>query len=173
MALSFEDKKAVVAQVHEVANKSVSLLAADYRGLTVSEMTELRRDARNAGVHMQVVRNTLAKRAFEDTDYATFSDTLVGPMILVFSQEDPGAGARLVRDFIKKHKKLDVKALSLQGQMFGADKLKEVADLPTYDQAVAMLLSVMEAPVGKLVRTMAETYSKLVRVVAAVRDQKQ
>jgi len=171
--LKLNDKKEIVAEVAEVASDAVSVLAADYRGLTASEMTELRSNARNANVKLRIVRNTLARKAFIGTDYEALNDSLVGPIMLAFSSEEPGATARLMRDFAKDHEKLEVKAISLGGQMFDSSQLDAVAKLPTKDEAIATLLSVMQAPITKLVRTMAEPHAKLVRTLAAVRDSKQ
>jgi large subunit ribosomal protein L10 len=173
VALNLEDKKAIVADLSAVVAESISAVAADYRGLSVSEMTELRAQAREKGLYMRVVRNTLARRAVEGTDHACLAEALVGPMLLVFSQDEPGAGARLLRDFMKNHDKLEVKALALDGELLGADKLKSVAELPSRDEALAQLMSVMQAPITKLVRTMAEPYASAVRVMGQIRDQKE
>jgi large subunit ribosomal protein L10 len=120
-----------------------------------------------------VVRNTLAKRALEGTEYECLSEAFVGPTLLAFSQEDPGSAARLLADYVKEFEKLEVKALSIGGELLGADQLSRVAKLPTRDEALALLMFVMLAPVTKLARTLNEVPAKLVRTVAAVRDQKQ
>lgn len=173
VALKLEDKKAIVAEIAAVASKSVSAVAAEYRGLTVAELTELRVKARQNDVYAKVFRNTLARRGIEQTEFACLQDTLTGPLILMFSLNDPGAAARLARDFVKTHEKFTVKALALGGKLLDVKELKAMADLPTKDQAIATLMSVMLAPVTKLVRTLAEPHAMLVRTVAAVRDQKQ
>jgi large subunit ribosomal protein L10 len=173
VVLKLEDKKAIVAEVAKVANKSVSAIAADYRGLTVAELTELRVKSRQNDIYTRVVRNTLARRALQETEFSCMSDSLVGPVILMFSLKDPGSVARLVRDFVKDHEKFSVKALALGGKLLAAKDLKVMADLPTREQAIATLMSVMMAPVTKLVRTLAEPQAMLVRTLAAVRDQKQ
>ncbi|HEV2614184.1 MAG TPA: 50S ribosomal protein L10 [Gammaproteobacteria bacterium] len=173
MVLRIEDKKAIVAEVAEVAGRSLSAVAAEYRGLTVSELTELRSNARKIGVYMRVVRNTLARRALQDTPFSCMQDILVGPLLLAFSQEDPGAAARLIRDFAKDHDKLVVKALSVGGKLLAPKDLNALANLPTREQALATLMSVMLAPITQFVRTLAEPHAKLARTVAAVRDQKQ
>ncbi|CAL7959321.1 50S ribosomal subunit protein L10 [Gammaproteobacteria bacterium] len=172
MALRLEDKKAIVAEVADVAAKAVSAIAADYRGLTVTEMTDLRAKARKNGVYLRVVRNTLAKRALENTDFACMQDLLVGSVFLAFSQEDPGAVARLLKDAIRDYEKLTVCALALGGKLLNIGDIEAVAKLPTRDQSLAILMSVMQAPVTKLVRTMAEPYAMLVHTVAAIRDKK-
>lgn len=173
MALKLDAKQAIVADVAKFAGKSVLVIAAEYRGLKVSQMTALRSKAREAGVHAQVVRNTLARRAFENTEFACMSEALVGPMILLFAPEDPGVAARLVRDFMKQNEVFSVKALAMGGQLFEAKQLQTVADLPTRDQAIGILMSVMQAPMVKLVRTLAEPHAQMVRAFAALRDQKK
>ena len=173
MSLTFEQKKAVVAEVAEVASGALSLVAAEYSGLTVDQLTDLRRESRNAGVYLRVVKNTLARRAFDGTEFACVSDQLAGPLILAFSQADPGAAARVIKDYSKKNDKLVVKLVSIDGQALPASELARLASLPTRDQALSMLLGVMKAPIEKFVRTLAEPHTKMVRTVAAVRDQKQ
>jgi large subunit ribosomal protein L10 len=173
VALNLEQKKAVVAEVGEIASTALSVVAAEYRGLTVEELTELRVKSREAGVQIRVVKNSLARRAFDETGFACMNDTLVGPMILGFSQEDPGGAARIMKAFSKEHDKLIVRSLSLGDTVLDASQLDKVASLPTRDQAISMLMSVMKAPVEKFVRTLAEPHAKLVRTVAAVRDAKE
>lgn len=173
MALGLEDKKAIVAEVSEAAQSALSAVIADYRGLTVGQMTELRKQARDGGVYLKVVRNTLARRAVEGTDFECLQDVLVGPTVLAFSQEDPGAAARLMKDFAKENKELEVKALSISGQVLGAEQIDVLAKMPTLDQARAMLMSVMIAPVTKLARTLNEFPASITRVMAAVADEKK
>lgn len=173
MAIGLEDKKAIVAEVNETATSALSLVIADARGVTVDGMTALRQDARENNVTLRVVRNTLARRAFEGTEYECVTDSLSGPSLFGFSMEDPGAAARIFKDFAKEQDNFEVKALAVSGQMLGAEQLDVLAKLPTRDQALAMLMSVMKAPVTKLVQTMNEVPGKLVRTVAAVRDQKE
>lgn len=171
MALKLDDKKAIVEEVAKVASSAVSAVAADYRGLTVVEMTDLRAKARNSGVYLRVVRNTLARRALQDTDFACMQDALTGPVFLAFSTEDPGAAARLLQKAAETYEKLNVRALAIGGKLFGPKDLDTVAKLPTRDQAIAILMSVMQAPIGRLVRTMAEPCAQMVRTVAAIRDK--
>jgi large subunit ribosomal protein L10 len=173
VAIGLEDKKAIVAEVNETATSALSLVIADARGVTVSGMTALRQSARDNAVTLRVVRNTLAKRALAGTEYECVSDVLVGPSLFGFSMEDPGAAARLFKEFAKENKHFEVKALAVSGQMLGADQLDVLAKMPTRDQALSMLMSVMKAPVTKLVQTMNEVPGKLVRTLAAVRDQKE
>ena len=173
MALNLEQKKAVVAEVSEVASGALSAIAAEYRGLSVSDMTTLRAEARDKGVYLRVVKNTLARRALEGTEFECMCGALAGPLMLAFSQEDPGAVARLIGDFSKDKEQLVVKLVSVGGQLYEPTELKRLASLPTKDQAIGMLMGVMKAPVEKFVRTLAEPHAKLVRTIAAIRDQKQ
>lgn len=173
MALNLEQKKAIVGEVAEVAGSAHSAVAAEYRGLTVEQMTELRSGARKSGVYLRVVKNSLARRAVEGTEFECMREGMVGPLVLAFSREDPGAAARLVKDFTKDHKELVVKLVAIGGKLLEPGDLKRLADLPTKEQAISMLMALMKAPVEKLARTLAEPHAKLVRTVAAVRDQKQ
>lgn len=173
MTLKLEEKKAIVASVAEVAGRSSSLIAAEYKGISVSDMTTLRSQARKAGVHLRVARNTLVRRALKGTSFECMSESLVGPVMLAFGGEELGAGARLLRDFAKTNEKLVVKCLSLGGKLLDSKQLGVVANLPTRAEAIAKLLAVMQAPIAKFVQTLAAPTSKLVRTLAAVRDQKQ
>jgi len=173
MALNLEDKKALVAEVAEVAAKAHSVVAAEYRGLTVGQMTELRAKARKQGVYVRVVKNTLARKALAGTSFEPVGPKLKGPLILAFSKDDPGAAARVVKDFAKANEKLKATLVSLGGQVLSAKDIDAVASLPTREQALSMLLGTLKAPSQKLVSTIAAVPSKLVRTLAAVRDQKQ
>ncbi|MCP4701819.1 MAG: 50S ribosomal protein L10 [Gammaproteobacteria bacterium] len=173
VALKLEDKRAIVAEVAEIAAKASSAIAAEYRGLTVGEMTELRKEARKASVYLRVVRNTLARRALENTDFACMQDTLTGPLILAFSMEDPGAAARVISAFAKDNEKLVAKTVSIGGKLLSGADIEVLAKMPTYEQAISMLMSVIQAPISKLVRTLAEPQVKLVRTLAAVQEQKE
>ena len=167
MALRLEDKKALVKEVNAVAGDSVTAVAAEYRGLTVAEMTALRKEARNAGVYMRVVKNTLARRAVEGTDFECMQETLKGPILLAFAKDDPGAAARVIKNFAKEHNALQAVSLSAGGQLLPGSDLAKLADLPTLDQARAMLLGVMMAPMTKLARTLAEPSAMLARTLSA------
>ena len=173
MALNLEQKKAVVAEVAEAAGKALAAVAAEYRGLTVEEMTELRAKARENGVYLKVAKNTLVRRAVEGTEYECMQESLTGPLLLAFSMEDPGAAARLVKDYAKDHDKLIAKLVAVGGELYDASELERLSKLPTSEQAIAILMGVMKAPIEKFVRTLAEPHAKLVRTVAAVRDAKQ
>lgn len=173
MALQLEEKKAIVSEVMQAASGAHSAIAAEYRGLTVSELTELRAKAREQGVYLKVVKNTLAKRALEGTPYECMREGLVGPLMLAFSQEDPGSAARLIKDFTKDNALLAVKMISIGGELLEASELKKLSNLPSKDQAISMVMAVMKAPIEKFVRTLAEPHAKLVRTIAALRDHKQ
>ncbi|MGB1847685.1 MAG: 50S ribosomal protein L10 [Pseudohongiellaceae bacterium] len=173
MAIRLEDKQQIVSEVNQAASSALSAVLADYRGVSVEDMTALRKNARENKVYLRVVRNTLLKRAVADTEFECIQEVLVGPTILAFSQEDPGAAARVLKDFSKENDDFEIKALSVGGQLMDASQIDVLAKLPTLDQARSMLMSVMLAPVTKLARTMNEVPSKVTRVVAAVRDQKQ
>ncbi|MFT3907258.1 MAG: 50S ribosomal protein L10 [Steroidobacteraceae bacterium] len=173
MALNLEDKQSLVAEVSAVAASAQSVVAAEYRGLTVTKMTELRAKARAQGVYMRVVKNTLARRAVAGTAFENIAPVLKGPLVLAFSKDDPGAAARVIKAFAKDNDKLVATAVSLGGQLLPGKDLDRVASLPTRDQAYAMLMGVMKAPIQKLVGTLNAAPSKLVRTLAAVRDQKQ
>src|SRR5262245_58249815 len=170
-ALRLDDKKAMVAEVAAVAAKAQSVVAAEYRGLTVTQMTDLRSKARKSGVYLRVVKNTLARKAIAGTQFEVVGKSLKGPLILAFSKDDPGAAARLVKAFAKDNDKLKPTVLSLGGSMLTAKDLDKVASLPTLETARATLLGALQAPIGKLVRTIAEPHAKLVRVLAARKDQ--
>ena len=173
MALTLEEKMAVVAEVSEVAKGAFSAVAAVYSGVTVEEMTDLRVKARQDNVYLRVVKNTLARRALENTDFECMSERLTGPLILAFSQEDPGAAARVAKDFAKENDKFEVTMLSVGGELLEPSEIDKLASLPTRDQAISMLMAVMLAPTEKFVRTLNAVPTKLVRTVAAVSDQKQ
>lgn len=173
MALRLDDKKAIVEEVNSIASESISAIAADYRGLTVTEMTSLRQQARNENIYVRVVRNTLARRAVDGTRFDCMKESLTGPLVLAFAKDDPGAPARLLNGFCKKNENLEVKIIAIDGTLVDASRLGEIARLPTKDQAISQLMSVMKAPIQKLVGTMAAPQTKLVRTVVAVRDKKQ
>jgi large subunit ribosomal protein L10 len=172
VALGFEDKKAIVADVNETARSALSLVIADARGVSVAAMTRLRKEARENRIVLRVVKNTLAKRAFDQTDFACVEAALKGPSIFGFSMEDPGAAARLFKSFAKENDKFEIKALSVGGQLLDKSQVDTLANLPTRDQALAMLAGVILAPVTKLVRTFNDVPGRVVRVVDQVRIQK-
>ncbi|HRQ65783.1 MAG TPA: 50S ribosomal protein L10 [Xanthomonadaceae bacterium] len=172
MPLNLEQKKELVAELANVASRAQSLVAAEYAGTTVEKMTELRVKARQSGVYLKVAKNTLVRRAVVDTDYQCVEDALTGPLLYAFSEEDPGAAARLIKDFAKGNQQIKARLVAMGGQMYPGSDLDKLANLPTRDQAIAMLMGVMQAPIVKLARTLAEPAAMVARAVAAVRDQK-
>ncbi len=173
MALSLEGKKTVVAEVADIAQQAHSVVAAEYRGLTVSELTDLRVKARQSGVYLRVVRNTLARLALKDTEFECMSERLIGPLILGFSQREPGSAARLMRDYSKGNDKLVIKLAAFGGQILESSDINVLANLPTREEALAQLLAVLMAPANQLVKTIAEPTNMLVRTLAAVRDKRE
>jgi large subunit ribosomal protein L10 len=173
LPLNLEQKKVIVAEVAEIAGSAYSAVAAEYHGLSVDEMTLLRKEARNNGVYLRVVKNSLARRAVEDTEFACMQEGMTGPLVLAFSQEDPGSAARVMKDFMKEHDKMVVTMVSIGGKLLDAGELETLAKMPTYDQAISLLMAVMKAPAEKLARTINEVPGKLVRTVAAIRDAKE
>jgi len=173
VALKLEDKKVIVAEVNEAAGNALSAVVADYRGMEVGALTEMREKARNGKIYLRVVRNTLAKRAVAGTEFECLTDALVGPSLIGFSLEEPSAAAKLFKDIAKDNDKLEIRALAIGGQLLDASQVDAIAKLPTKDEAIAMLMSVMTAPVAKFVRTMNEVPGKLVRTVAAVGEAKK
>ena len=173
MSLSLSDKQSIVEDLSLRVKASLSIAIAHYRDLTVSDLTSLRKMGREREVHVQIVRNTLAKRACTDTEFACMQPVLVGPTILLLAKDSPGAAARLMKDFAKDHEQLIPQGVVLGGELLGPESVEMVASLPTYDEAISMLMSVMQAPIAKMVRTIAEPTAKMVRTVAAIRDSKQ
>ena len=162
MALNLQDKQAIVAQVNEAAKVALSAVVADSRGVTVGQMTELRKQARAAGVEMRIVRNTLLRRALEGTDYACMNDVFVGPTLIAFSNEHAGAAARLFKEFAKGNDKFEIKGAAVEGEFIEAKSSDKLATLPTYDEAIARLMGTMkEAAAGKLARTLAALRDKM------------
>ena len=172
MTLNIEDKKAIVAEVSNVASAAISCVVADYRGLDVPAMTALRVKARETGVQIRVIRNTLARRAFKGTELECMDDALVGPLIYGFAQNEPGAAARLFKDFAKTNEKFEVKALSVAGTFYESSHLDAVASLPSKQEALSMLAGVLMAPITKLARTINEPHSSLVRALEDYRKKK-
>jgi len=173
MALSFEQKKVIVSEVAVVAKDAHSAVVAEYRGMRVEELTALRKDARTNGVYLRVIKNSLARRAVEGTAFECMSEGMTGPLIYAFSQQDPGCAARVIKGFVKGNDKLIVKMVSIGGELLDASELDRLSKLPTYDEAISLLMSVMKAPIQKLTSTLNEVPGKLVRTVAAIKDAKQ
>lgn len=160
MALNLSQKQEVVAELADVAAKAHSLVAAEYAGTTVTQMTAMRKKARETGVFLKVVKNTLAVRAIAGTEFEVVQDKLVGPLLYAFSTEEPGAAGRLIKEFAKGNDKLQPKVVSVGGQLYPASHVEVLASLPTRDQALAMLA-----------RVRAEPATMFARAVKAVADQ--
>jgi len=173
MPLRLEEKKVLVSEVNAVAAQALSCVGAEYRGLTVEQLDGLRKQARASNVYVKVVKNTLARRAVEGTDFECLKPALKGPLVLAFSNEEPGAAARIFRDFAKDHQKLNVTAVAINGQLLPGSDLDRVANLPTREGALTQLAVVLQAPITKFVRTLNEPHAKMVRTFGAVRDQKE
>lgn len=173
MSLNLAEKKAVVAEVAEVAASAHSVVAAEYRGLTVGQMTVLRSKARENEVYLRVVKNTLARRALEGTDFECLQPNLIGPLVLAFSRQDPGAAARVIKGFAKDHEKLVVRALAIGGRVLPASDLDRLASMPTREEAISLLMACMRAPLDKFARTLNEVPGKLVRTLEALRQHKE
>ncbi|QHS10979.1 50S ribosomal protein L10 [Sinimarinibacterium sp. NLF-5-8] len=173
MALRLDDKKALVAEVNEVAQRAFSAVLSEYRGLTAGKFDILRAKARENGVYLHVVKNSLARRAVVGTEFECMTPALVGPLLLSFSLEDPGAAGRVIKDFAKDNDKLVVKAIVVGGTLYGADYIERLASLPTREQALAILAGTLKAPVAKLAATLAEPAAKTARAIKAVADSKQ
>ena len=173
MALNLAQKKEVVAELAEVARGAQSLVAAEYRGLTVEQITALRIKAREGGVYLKVAKNTLVRRAVEGTEFECVADSLTGPLLYAFSQEDPGAAGRLVKDFAKTNDKLVARIVAIGGQTYGPAEVERLANLPTREQALSMLLGLLSEPATRLVRTLAEPASMLARSLGAIADKQK
>jgi large subunit ribosomal protein L10 len=173
MALNLAQKKEVVAELAQVAGSALSLVAAQYDGLTVAQLTALRAKARKDGVYLRVAKNTLVRRAVQGTEFECVQEALKGPLLFAFSKEDPGAAGRLVKDFAKGNDKLVPKLVSVGGKLYGGAEVEKLASLPTRDQALSMLLGCLVQPATKLVRTLAEPAASLARAIRAVGDTKQ
>lgn len=173
MTLALDDKKQIVEETRTSAEAAISAIVADYRGVTVAQITDMRKQARESGVHLQVVRNTLARLAFEGTVHECLHESFKGPSLIAFSNNDPGAGARLIQTVVRSGVHLDVRAISVAGTLRTGEDLSAVASLPTRDEALAQLMSVMLGPVSKLAQVMQAVPTKLVRTLVAVRQSKE
>ncbi len=172
MSLSLEQKQAMVSEVSAKLANAQTVIVAEYRGLDVERVTQLRSKARQSGVYLRVLKNTLARRAVQGTPFEKLSDQLVGPLMYGISQ-DPVAGAKVLSEFAKENELFVIKAGAMPGSMMSAQDIKALAQLPGREQLLAMLLGTMQAPVTKLVRTMNEVPGKFVRTLAALRDHKE
>lgn len=152
MALNLSQKQEVVAELAEVAAKAHSLVAAEYAGITVGQLTAMRKKARETGVYLRVVKNTLASRAVAGTEYECVQDKLVGPLLYAFSVDEPGAAGRLIKEFAKGNDKLKAKVVAIGGQVYPASHVEVLASLPTLEQALSMLARVLSEPASMFAR---------------------
>jgi large subunit ribosomal protein L10 len=171
LGLSLEQKQAMVSEVSAKLVGAQSVIVAEYRGLDVEKVTQLRSKARKSGVFLRVLKNTLARRAVQGTPFEKLSEQMVGPLMYGISQ-DPVAGAKVLSEFAKDNELFVIKAGAMPGSMMSAKDIKALAQLPGREQLLATLLGTMQAPVTKLVRTMNEVPGKFVRTLAALRDQR-
>lgn len=173
MAISLEQKKAMAAEVRSVAETAFAAVAAEYRGISATAMDALRVEARKEGVYLRVVKNSIAKRAIEGTEFECMSSGLNGPLLLAFSVEDPGAAARVVKAYAKTNDKLVPQLVAVGGRLYPPTELDRLASMPTRDQALSMLMATMRAPTQKFVSTLNEVPGKLVRTIDAIRMAKE
>jgi len=173
VALSKSEKESIVKEVKEVASNASSLVISDARGLKVSELSQVRKEATQSGIHIQVIKNSLAKLAFEGTDFGCSDEVLVGPSLFAFSFEEPGAAAKLLKSYAKNFDALEIKALVVEGQLLDGSQIDVLAKLPSREEALALLASVLQAPIGKFATLLNEVPSKLARVLTAVNDNKK
>jgi large subunit ribosomal protein L10 len=172
LSLNLEEKKAVVAEISEQIARAQAMVVAEYRGLEVTDMTQLRVNARNSGVYFRVLKNTLARRAVQDTPFAGIADQLVGPLAYGISR-DPVAAAKVLHEFAKGNEKFVIKAGAMPNFVMSASDVSNLASMPSREELLAKLLGTMQAPIAKFVQTLNEVPTKFVRGLAAVRDQKQ
>ena len=172
MSLNLEEKKAVVAEVSEQVNAAQAIVLAEYRGLEVGDMTQLRAQARKSGVYLRVLKNTLVRRAVDGTPFSGLANEMVGPLVFGISA-DPVAAAKVLSDFAKANDKFVIKAGAMPNQVMDVKGVQSLASMPSREELLAKLLGTMQAPIAKFVRTLNEVPTGFVRGLAAVRDQKQ
>ena len=173
MPLSIEEKQNLVEELNEIASSSIAGAIADYSGLNVSEITELRTQARESGVYLKVVKNTLSKRAFSDTGFECLNENLKGPIIIALSKDNLASPARLFKNFSKDYEQLKTVSLAIDGNIFPASELDRIAKLPTQQEAYTIIARLLQAPIEKAVRTLKEIPTKFTRMAVAVKDNKE
>ena len=172
MGLNLEQKQAVVSEIAAQLGKAQSVIVAEYRGLDVGAVTDLRSKARKSGLYLRVLKNSLARRAVKGTPFEKLSEQMVGPLIYGISQ-DPVAGAKVLSAFAKDNEKLVIRGGAMPNLLMSVKDVSALAALPSREELLAMLVGTMQAPVVKLVRTMNEVPGKFVRTLAAVRDARE
>ena len=172
MPLNLTQKQDLVKEMTAVLNDAEVVLTADYSGLTANELNELRKSTREAGVFVKLVKNNMLKMALKESRFSSMSENVFGPQIVAVGKEDAGKFAKSIKEFIDKHENLKPKAINYQGQDLDISELKKLASLPTYEEAISKLLSVMQGPIKKLMGTMQAVPGKLVRTIDAVKASK-
>ena len=172
MPLDLSQKKDLVKEITTVLSNADVVLTADYSGLTSNELNELRKTTREAGVFVKLVKNNMLKMALKESQFASMSENVSGPQIVAVGKEDAGKFAKSIKEFIDKHENLKPRAINYQGQDLDISELKRLASLPTYDEAISKLLSVMQGPIQKLMGTIKAVPNKLVRTIDAVKASK-
>lgn len=172
MPLNLTQKQDLVKEITTVLNDAEVVLAADYSGLTANELNELRKSTREAGVFVKLVKNNMLKMALKESQFSSMSENIFGPQIIAVGKEDAGKFAKSIKEFIDKHENLKPKAINYQGQDLDISELQKLASLPTYEEAISKLLSVMQGPIKKLMGTMQAVPGKLVRTIDAVKASK-
>jgi large subunit ribosomal protein L10 len=172
MPLNLTQKQDLVKEITSVLNDADVVLTADYSGLTANELNELRKSTREAGVFVKLVKNNMLKMALKESQFSSMSENIFGPQIVAVGKEDAGKFAKSIKEFIDKHENLKPKAINYQGQDLDISELQKLASLPTYEEAISKLLSVMQGPIKKLMGTMQAVPGKLVRTIDAVKASK-
>ena len=172
MPLNLEQKKDLVKEVSDILGNADTILTADYRGLTANQLGEFRKIARTPGIYIKVVKNNMLKMALKESNYSSIGDKISGPQILATSSNNPGEFAKLIKKFIDDHENIQLKSLAYKGKQLDLLEIKKLASLPTYEEAIAMLMSVMQAPIQKLMATMDAVPTKMVRTLDALKQSK-
>ncbi|HJT61818.1 MAG TPA: 50S ribosomal protein L10 [Burkholderiales bacterium] len=172
MGLSLEQKQAMVSEVAAKLQGAQTVIVAEYRGLNVERVTQLRSKARQSGVYLRVLKNTLARRAIKGTPFEKLSDQMVGPLMYGISH-DPVAGAKVLSEFAKENELFVIKAGAMPNAVMSVQEIKALAQLPSREELLSTLLGTLQAPMAKLVRTLNEVPGKFVRTLAAYRDSKE
>ena len=172
MPLNIAEKKDLVKEVTSIIAEADTLLTADYRGLTANQLNEFRKIARTPGIYIKVVKNNMLKMALKESAYSDLHEKIKGPQILATSSENPGDFAKLVKKFIDENENIELRSLAYKGKELDLAEIKKLASLPSYEQAIAMLMSVIQAPIQKLVSTMNAVPTKIVRTVDAIKQSK-
>lgn len=172
MGLSLQEKQAIVSEITAQLGGAQVVIAAEYRGLNVASVTDLRARARKAGIYLRVLKNTLARRAVAGTPFEKMTDQMTGPLMYGIAQ-DPVAGAKALTEFAKEKEQFVIKCGAMANQLMSASDVKALATMPSREELIARLMGTMQAPVGKFVRTLNEVPGRFARTLAAVRDQKE